>query len=283
MKKFLFSGVLLLTTIVVSVYAWRYSTTPWKGNASDMVDRPSVTREARSAVGANPQENIPKSEQAEPSSTQYIGPMESETSLRGPNARIYHTYDDETLKALADGGDVMAIKEVAHRLIRNSPSQEFLDGLTVEEEREFWEKRKQKKKKYLELAIVYGDTELFDHAEDLYGEDYDISNPVEVREALLEKLAFFEFVAMRGNQSRKYASVPGLINVYGERLKEPLVLTEDDKAFIRERAQAIYDSYETQRENLGLGPFENIEEYHRNIPGYEPFQEYQETMGDNAF
>src|SRR5690606_7263620 len=109
-------------------------------------------------------------------------------------ADIYRTYDDDTLEALAEGGDLMAIKVLAHQMTGVSPDQET-EGLDLEEKRQYRKERGQKKKKYLELAMVYGDTELAIYASRLHEDDWTPrrSSQAEIRSSLLKKLAFWEF------------------------------------------------------------------------------------------
>lgn len=253
-----------------------------------MAGKPPVTEEAMfNSIVASEDTDDSADQTAPPPGIQYVGPIKPDTSLYGDIAEIYRTYDNETLEALADGGDVMAIKVMAHRLIMNPSSLNATDEREMEEELKLWEEYKRKREKYIELSLIYGST---DFSSDSATLDYKHwipgrSTQTEIRNALLEKLAVIEFIAMRGLQGQKLLIVPHTINSFENYLDEPVRLTEQDKAYIRDRAQAIYDHYEARRAELGLGPFVDIEEYNSSfLDGiYDPIQEYLDAMGDNAF
>ena len=114
-------------------------------------------------------------------------------------------------------------------------------------------------------------------------DNIDPSDPAQVRNQALGELAFLEFAAMRGLESKKYAEAPWVIKLFNDHLG---VLTQEDKTHIRERAKAIYDDLEDKRRALNLGSFEDIENpnlHNKFFPEYDPTKDYIKTMGENAF
>lgn len=280
-NKHLFAGTLLIAAVALGAYILHDESAPSEESASSVLPLGKESSVPAAVTKSNGVER--ENPVVSPPIIQYVDPIKPDTSLHGENASIYRAYDNTTLEALAEGGDLMAIKVLAHQLVSNPPSEESFEGLEMEEGRELLEEYKQKKRKYLELSLIYGDLGLLDSVGTVYASGYDFRDPAQARNAVLEELALLEFAAMRGRQSKKYVEAPYVVKEYSEYLDDPLVLTEFDKNHIRERAQAIYDGYETQREELGLGPFEDIEEDYSHIHGYQPTQEYEEAMGKNAF
>ncbi|MDO3386763.1 hypothetical protein QWI17_13030 [Gilvimarinus sp. SDUM040013] len=204
-------------------------------------------------------------------------------SLRSKDAFVYRSYDEATLEALAAERDILAVKELANRIVRTRVSDEYLSNLSVREEAEFWEKRDQNLKRYTDLAIILGDTQVMEYAEKFYGEEAYSRDSEKMKEGLLAKFSFMEFSAMRGNTSYKYQSAPALLQGLEESRGSKIVLSDQDKVVIREKAKELYDYYEARRIKLGLPPFEYADEEAPIIPGYSLTEEYSLEMGENAF
>ncbi len=283
----LLGGAACIAALVIGAYTLRHNViNPSDNNAGPANQRTEPARLAKSA-GNKASATVPNTRNAEQRSpTTYDGPAieypdyvkTTDNSLYGDNAPVYKAYDNNTLKTLAEGGDVLAMKVLVHRLGKNPPPYDPTLG-EAENHRRSTEYLQQIHR-YTELPVVYGDMEMLDRVTE-QSIDYDPRDPKQVRRATLERLAYLEFAAMRGLQSRKYGLAPILIQIYGEQLGAPITLTDDDKTYIRQKAQDIYNDLEAKRNALGLGPFKDIEEPH--FSGLDPFQDYIKAMGDNAF
>ncbi len=158
-------------------------------------------------------------------------------------------------------------------------------SLTEEENLRRSKEHRQKRNRYYELSLIYGDMEILEIAASILPDSYDPRDSAQVRSTALDELAYWEFAAMRGLQAKKYQRVPWVIKKYNHRLDTPLELTKDDKTYIRQKAQTIYNDLEAKRMALGLGPFKDLEDtkYAYTPPDYDPLQDYLEAMGDHAF
>lgn len=281
-------SALVVTGLVISIFIFNYVIPYSDEIVSDKSDGAALTlKKEGSNIAVLPQQEEATAENNidTPYSgpmVQYVGAVEKyDNSLLGENARIYKTYDDNTLVALAEGGDLLAIKVLADRSFREH--QGIIPDDKLEEEMKRLNDYRQKKKKYVELSLVYGDMELVDSAAILSVSAYDRRDQTQLRSAALEELAFLEFKAMRGMQTAKYLKAPWVIKRYSKQFATPLVLSQEEKAHIRERAQAIYDDLEAKRKALNLGVFEDVEESYYEPPGYNPTRDYMDAMGENAF
>lgn len=134
-------------------------------------------------------------------------------------------------------------------------------------------------------AIVYGDKEFLGFMPGLSNATSQISDPrltpEQKHQAAIDLLAHTEFMGLRGSLKRKYTEQIQAFEIYPE-FGFPKTLTEADKQLVREKAKEIYDQYEKQRLELGLGPFDNsvpeelskVYEYERRV--------YEVKMGNNA-
>lgn len=262
-KSYILIGILLITVVAISSYFAWHTNQPAQVEDSPGEEMPRTAEEKMTQIPSMAAEDDGKTtEQAlQPPMIQYIGPVKPDTSVYSETADIYRTYDDDTLENLAEGGDIMAIKVMATRLMENPPSMDEVSEEEIQQEIKLQEEYEKKLKRYFDLALAYGDTELADYASSMYGRGW--RNPrntqSEIHNALLEKLAFAEFIEMRGDQSQKLKSASFIMESFSRFLGEPVILTEDDKVLIHNRAQVIYNDLEAQREELGLGPFENSE------------------------
>ncbi|ACE84269.1 hypothetical protein CJA_3097 [Cellvibrio japonicus Ueda107] len=180
----------------------------------------------------------------------------------------YAMYDEATLERMADSGDVSAMKALWVKYLKSD------DVNDVEKMRQLVTK-----------AIVYGDRDMFQHMPELSSLSDRFTNPEASPEqkhnAMIDLLAYHEFMGMRGNLSEKYSGQEVFFIVHSTP-EAPIKLTAADKAAILARAREIYANYEGERMKLGLGPFDN------SVPDglkklYEMQREsYLQAMGDNA-
>lgn len=193
-------------------------------------------------------------------------------------AQAYPYYDTDTLKAMADNGDIRAMQEIVYQLIHNgSNSEKYAEnpGKWLDEHR-----------KYVTMAIIHGDRELLSMGEDIF---VDQPEPDQgAKEALLSSLAYSEFMAIRGNTDSKYTYARDAIHAYTEK-HGPLLLTDNDKSTIYLRAEKIYQDVENKRLQAGLPPFDNsipdyilaLKEHYPSL--YSDEAQKQRLLGENGF
>ncbi|WP_020207535.1 hypothetical protein [Gilvimarinus chinensis] len=194
-----------------------------------------------------------------------------ENYVIGVNDEDYKVYDLETLLSLAEGGDVKAMKVAALKMMDKSEKAE-----SAEESLKYHES-------YLELlesAVVYGDREVLGLLRTKYVDGspllMDSASEAEKANAMIEALAYYEFLGLRGDFGGKYYGQKFFFKSF---MPEKTSLSSIEVRGVKKRAKDIYDHYEGQRLELGLGPFDN------SIP--EAFQvhiqalkaEYAQEMG----
>lgn len=184
------------------------------------------------------------------------------------NNSDYAVYDEATLKKMADSGDVMAMKALWLRYFKND------DHNDIEQMNELVNK-----------AIVYGDREMFTYMPELNDLNSRFGNPNATPEkkhsAMIDILAYHEFMGLRGYLIEKYHGQSGFFRM-NSTPEAPISLTETDKEAVCARAKEIYAAYEAERIKLGLGAFDNsVSDGQKKM--YERQQEvYLQEMGDNA-
>lgn len=187
----------------------------------------------------------------------------------------YANYADGTLAEMADAGDIVAMKMLALRY------QKQIKNIGDAEYPAF----RAKLETLYHKAIIYGDREFLGFMPGLTEASRRISDPrltpTQKHDAALDLLAHMEFMGLRGALKQKYTEQIMAFEIYPE-FGFPKTITEADKQLVRKKAQEIYEQYEKQRLELGLGPFDNsvpeelskVYEYERRV--------YEEKMGDNA-
>lgn len=147
----------------------------------------------------------------------------------------YKSYDVDTLRQLADSGDLKAMMALAQLLI-TPPYVEQYDSA------EHFD--------LLNKAAVHGST----YALELYaitlGVNSTQGNTKIQHDALLEVLAWGGVAALRGDVLPNSTLVALHKDAYRS-------LTEKDKHAIHDRALTIYDNLQAERLKLGLGEFDN--------------------------
>lgn len=154
----------------------------------------------------------------------------------------YESYSEETLSKLAKNGDLKAIGI----LIPKALAREDKEGAI----------------RLMNTAIVYGSTVHIEKLTLFTVPDFTNDKSEEARKpAVLETLAVTELIAMRGDKSLSENAKSNFIKSYKRLYNEDVTLTEDDRKFINDRAQEMYDSFQNVRRSIGLGDFDN------NTPG----------------
>ena len=188
----------------------------------------------------------------------------------------YASYAENTLQELSEAGDVRAMKVLVLRYLEESKETTDLNRIVAITE---------KSNALIEKAIIYGDRELLGvMPEKSIIKSRLISpsaTPEQKHAATIDALAYAEFMGLRGSLGLKYEEQKSFFSTY-KNFGIPTSLTPSDKAKIRTRAKEIYDSYEQQRVNLGLGSFDSsLPEGKRK--SFEMQKEiYLKEMGDNA-
>lgn len=186
----------------------------------------------------------------------------------------YVSYSDELLTNLSNSGDLKAMKILAIRYSEKSRKTSDLDQIS-----EFMKKNAE----LVEKSIVYGDREFFGIIPEKSKAISQIASlgsaPEQKHQAIIKALAYSEFMALRGDFGAKYEEQKKLYTIYDISSS----LTNEDKNAIKKKAKEIYDHYEAQRIQLGLGNFDN------SVPaGKEKIfktmrENYRQEMGNNAF
>lgn len=148
----------------------------------------------------------------------------------------YDSYNEETLKNLADNGDLRALS-VLEKLYS---SKNTYEGHKMAQA-------------IREKSAIYGSTDALATLGTVKHSEF-MSLPAtdEGRTpALIEALAFYQAAQLRGDSLSYFTSGNYLINNNGN------LLTGDDYQKINTRAQEIYSDLESKRIELGLGKFDN--------------------------
>lgn len=184
----------------------------------------------------------------------------------------YAAYDEETLVNMINAGDVMAMKALWLRYSRSG------DPSLIEKQYEL-----------VEMAIIYGDREMFQLMAAIVKLTDSLGNSDatddQKKEVALDYLAVAEFAGMRGQLRDKYQLQQDLFRLYPQTYSNSgnaLTLTKADKSRVRTKAKEIYQYYEQTRINAGLGKFDNSVP-----PGVQKlFQAHKEVylkeLGENA-
>lgn len=181
-------------------------------------------------------------------------------------------YTDEQLQSLVDNGDVIAMDALLNK-IQQREWQDFeqkMLALNAAEDAggmtKYLNSLQQRDDSYqiglIEKGITHGSfNSIAAMAGKLRPALFPDDSP-EVRlsnkQQLLERLSYFELLRLRGAGGLYAIGVNERLDhewyekQYGEKL-----LSEDDKIKISSRAKELYDYYESERQKLGLGEFDN--------------------------
>lgn len=181
-------------------------------------------------------------------------------------------YTDEQLQSLVDKGDVIAMDALLNK-IQQREWQDFeqkMLALNAAEDAEgmtkYLSSLQQRDDSYqiglIEKGIAHGSfNAIAAMAGKLRPALFSDDSP-EIRQSnkqqLLERLSYFELLRLRGVGGLYAIGVDERLDYewyekqYGEKL-----LSEDDKIKISSRAKELYDYYQSERQKLGLGEFDN--------------------------
>lgn len=171
--------------------------------------------------------------------------------------RLYSSYEESVLIELADQGDLMAVKQLHHRIQQELIEAPQPTGSEMTAEYMQWQQQTvDKMDKYVYEAILLGDRELLGHGARLFQTYLGAGTGTDARARALDSLAFYEFANMRGDVLLGQVGPEGAIRHF-ERTHGPLQLSDSEKAAVQSRARQIYDELENKRIELGLEPFDN--------------------------
>lgn len=138
----------------------------------------------------------------------------------------YDRFDVKTLKIMSDNGDILAQTE----LISRSSGEE--------------------EKREIDKALAMGSTAAIINAGVAFRNEYKLAESDEQRhEALLNRLALYEFGALRGDRYHQIDAEYSLLR--------NIQISDEDRRIISERGKALYENLQLQRTELGLGNFDN--------------------------
>lgn len=158
----------------------------------------------------------------------------------GVDREHYKSYSETQLEELIKNGDANAMEEMADRKLLS-------DGVKAA-------------KPYHEKAIIYGSL----HSIELLSS---FSMPIalmggtqsveQAKNDLKEGLAYAEMIRLRGDDYT--ADLERRVNVpnFEKHFNLQKALTNEEEAWIKNRAQELYNYYESERIKAGLGPFDN--------------------------
>lgn len=208
---------------------------------------------AKEAAPKNPQETI-KPDISKPltiNGQSYIALTNEEVSTlrawmddRGYGAesdwQVYEGYSKETLLQLAKNGDLKAL--------------DILSSMATD---------KGDRKKavfYINLGILHGSTAALERLT-IYTAPNSTNDATEEqrRPSALETLAVTQVLAMRGDRHLARSDHENFIKSYKRLYNVDLILTPTEETFVSNRAQEIYDAYQSVRREMGLGDFDNSE------------------------
>lgn len=170
---------------------------------------------------------------------------------------LYSSYSESTLAELAEQGDLMAIKQLHHRVMQEIKDAPRPTGTELTAEYARWQQETvMKMDKYVYEAILYGDRELLGQGARLFQRSLSTGNTEDARATALDELAFYEFTRMRGDVLGGHLRTEGAVRHF-ERQHGPLQLSDTEKTAIQGRAEQIYNELERKRMDVGLGPFDN--------------------------
>lgn len=148
----------------------------------------------------------------------------------------YETYDMPTLMSLSDAGDVRAMQALAKLYLSDEYSKQY--GLKYAEAM-YWKAAVYGSSDALtELAIIE-DSKRFGTIED------------DTRKQIVESFVYYKTAEMRGDRF-------GYLTVGKSSMKKlNPSLTVDEKRYVEEKANVLYEKLRHERELLGLGEFDN--------------------------
>jgi hypothetical protein len=166
--------------------------------------------------------------------------MDQWSYARGFTSRLagkeeeYKTYSLETLKTLANGGDIHAMEILAKNAESTEQQMALLEKAAVNGSISA----------LLSMGIrVKGSGALAEHE--------GVLTPLEKRNLQLESMAYYEVIGLRGDEEMSQSGKRLITNI------EKVAFTPAEQQQIKTRAQTIFKELQHQRTELGLGEFDN--------------------------
>lgn len=185
----------------------------------------------------------------------------------------YANYSDDTLESLADNGDVFAMKTLAMRLLTLKIKQ-GVDNPNFADINERY-------KHYVKQAVLHGDGEMIAFMPELSPHIPPMKEGKVARnEAAIHNLAIAEFFGLRGRLEDKYVRQREVFIYF---FPEKNSITDVEIAEVKLKGKQIYDQYERERIELGLGPFDNSISEGMQAYFEEARRNHIEQIGDLAF
>jgi len=152
---------------------------------------------------------------------------------------LYRSYSDAVLEGLSNNGDIIALHIMEERKIAHGD----VNGA----------------KAYAEKGIAYGSLLSIKSMANYNDPSFrmDRFSAEETKPALLQTLAYYELLSMRGNTRDASLFRRTLLDQYKNAYQLTNVLTTDDEKAIQEQATQLYQKYQTERVKLGLGNFDS--------------------------
>jgi hypothetical protein len=151
---------------------------------------------------------------------------------------VYYHYSDQQLSDLADGGDTNAMHVLG---IRKLSSEGIKAAIP-----------------FAQKEIIYGSLRGISTMANYVEPDMSSNFPIdEVKRELMESLAYRRLYSMRANIFSPKAAEETAIDTFKMYYKVEKVFTDDDEAWMNNRAKDLYDYYQAERNKLGLGDFDN--------------------------
>ena len=165
-----------------------------------------------------------------------VARWEKERRMSPDNAPEYKSYSNETLEKLAQGGDIIALTTLADRyeLQRDPVSQDKAEAARTK-------------------AIILGSTYALGQESTHYeSAAFLAKDPAQAKANIMHSMALKKVGVLRGDP------LDYLMDLRSPEYKnQKFDLNENDFIQINSAAQKIYGVYQTQRQALGLGDFDN--------------------------
>jgi len=150
----------------------------------------------------------------------------------------YEHYTDEQLMELVNQGDVNAMHVIGIRKL-------ITDGIEVA-------------MPFAQKEIVYGSLRGISTAANYLEPSMSSNLPIEeLKKQLMESTAYYRLYAMRGDKYSSRLFEETQVKMFQKYYKIEKVFNAEDEAWLNSRARELYDFYQSERNKLGLGDFDN--------------------------
>lgn len=158
--------------------------------------------------------------------------------LSAIDQEAYNNYSDAQLLELINQGDFNAMHVLGIRKLTSEGIQAAIP--------------------FAQKEIVYGSLTGITTMANYLGPSMSSDLPIEeLKQQLMESTAYYHFYGMRGDQYTTTLFKETQINSFQTAYKIDKVFSAEDEAWIANRAKELYDYYQTERNKLGLGDFDN--------------------------